>query len=163
MSVFTVFRRRRLWIGALVASIAGAGAIAGCNRGHGGWRHHGHALHESHSVEDARDHLQSKMKWVLRALDANEMQEAKIQAIGDETIAQLYPLLETHHTQHQAMVEALTADEVDRAELERLRRAHIQLADAASNHVVDALADISAALNDEQRAQLREHIAEHHR
>jgi Spy/CpxP family protein refolding chaperone len=43
---------------------------------------------------------------------------------------------------------------VDRAALEELRRAELQLAEQASTRIVTALGDIADALTPEQRAEL---------
>lgn len=153
------FSRRRLWIGALVASL-GVGAIASCSRSHGyRWSHGHHATYET--PEAAHEELQSHLKWVLRAIDADQDQKQQIQSIGGDAVVQLFPLIQTHHEHHRELVEALMADNVDRDELHRLRQAEMVIADSASKGVVDALADMAAVLNDTQRAELREHLARH--
>jgi Spy/CpxP family protein refolding chaperone len=48
----------------------------------------------------------------------------------------------------------LTQPDVDRATLEDLRRAELQLAESASQRIVTALADVSAVLTPEQRVEL---------
>ena len=48
----------------------------------------------------------------------------------------------------------LTQPNVDRATLEDLRRAELQLAESASSRIVTALADIADVLTPEQRAEL---------
>ncbi|MBT3343749.1 MAG: periplasmic heavy metal sensor [Gemmatimonadetes bacterium] len=153
-------RTRHLWIGAMLAALASIGAIAGCNRSHGHWRHDGHhAMHEGQTPEAARELLQSRLKWALKALDADEAQKEKIHAIGDSAVTQLHPLIRLHHDHRNDLIDALTADEIDRDELDRLRRAELEIAETASRRAIEALTDIAEVLNLEQRAQLREHMS----
>ena len=68
-----------------------------------------------------------------------------------------------HHTHRQAFLEAFAGEHVDRAEIERIRSAEIELADAASRQLTSAIADISEVLSPAQRETLLEKIDEHYR
>ncbi len=155
--------RRRFWVGALVASV-GLGAIAGCHRNHGvRWSHGHHASFDMgfETPESAGQELQSRLQWVLRAIDADDTQKAQIQSIGNDAVMQLFPLMESHREHRRELVDVLTSKDVDREELHRLRQAEIEIADSLSREVADAMADIAALLTDAQRAELREHFARH--
>jgi Spy/CpxP family protein refolding chaperone len=52
------------------------------------------------------------------------------------------------------LLAALTQPTVDRQTLEQLRQAELQLAEAASTRIVQALADVADVLTPEQRVQL---------
>lgn len=157
MSVRSIIRRRPIWIGALVAALTAAGSLAACNRSH----HWGHRSSHEHTLEEAREHAQSHLKWALRAIDADGNQATKIRAITDNTVVGLYPLMRQHRDQHQVILDAFTAADIDRTELQRLRQQQLELLEAASTQIVDALADVSEILNDEQKAELREHMMKH--
>ena len=72
----------------------------------------------------------------------------------DGTCEALAPLAERHRANREAWVAALAGPSVDRASLERLRQEELALAEAASQQLVTALADVSEALTPEQRAKL---------
>lgn len=157
-------RSRRFWLGAAVAGLAGA-FIASCSgrasHGHG-WHRNGHGAHEVSSPAEAQERAQSAVKWVLREVDATEDQERRIRAIVDESVVELYPLRERHRQHHDQLLEALSRPTVDRAEVERLRRAEMEIADAASNWLVDAALDAFEVLTPEQREELMAHARERH-
>ncbi len=159
---------RRLWrfcIGATLAGFVGVigSYVAGCSRGisHHGW-HRGHGLHDVSSPEEARERAQSAAKWMLRKFDATDDQKQRIQTIVDESVQQLYPLREKHHLHHAQLLDAVSQDPIDRAEIERLRKAEIAIADAASDWMVDAALDMFEVLTPEQRAEMVQHMRQRH-
>jgi Spy/CpxP family protein refolding chaperone len=150
-------------MGAALAGVVGA-VLAGCGRGsHShGWHHNGHGRHEVHSPEEAQERARKVAAWVLREVDATEAQEQRIQAIVEESVEQMLPLRERHQQHHQALIEALSQGSIDRAEIERLRKAELEIADAASNWLADAALDALEVLTPKQREQLMEHVRERH-
>lgn len=154
-------RSRRFWLGAAIAGLVGAVA-AGCARGACSWHRNGHGLHGVSSPEEALDRARLASKWVLRELDATEEQKRRIDAVVAESVDYLYPLVERHRRNHRELLEALARPEVDRAEVERLRKAEIELADAASNWLADAAIEALGVLTPEQRTELLAHVRQRH-
>ena len=154
-------RSRRFWLGAALAGVVGA-FVAGCGRSHHGWHRSGHGMQDVASLEEARDRAHDATDWMLRHFDATDEQRTRIRAIVDESVTQLYPLRERHQRHHLELVEALAQPDVDRAEIERLRKAELELADTASNWLVDAMLDAMEVLTPEQRAELLQHVREKH-
>ena len=69
-------------------------------------------------------------------------------------VTDLSGLRESHHGNRDALLEALTAEAVDRTKLEALRKAELELAERASQRITTALADVSDVLTPEQRRGL---------
>ena len=160
-------RLRRFCIGATLAGAIGVigASIAGCSRGisnqYHGW-HCGHGFHEVDSPEEAQERARTAAKWMLRKIDATDDQQQRIQAIVDESVQQLYPLREKHRLHHAQLLDAMSRPTVDRAEIERLRKAEIEIADAASDWMVDAALDMFEVLTPEQRTEMLDHMRERH-
>jgi len=161
---------RKIWISAAVITLALAGGASalfanpavrasgwfGHSRGfghgdHGGGGHHG------------PKHLRFGIEWALGEVDATDEQVDQIVAIAEAATADLHGLRDEHEAQREALVAAISADEVDRDALEQLRAEGIELADGASVRLVTAIADAAAILTPEQRRSLIEEHAQHRR
>jgi periplasmic protein CpxP/Spy len=101
--------------------------------------------------------------WILHRIDASEEQRQQMQAIVQAAVKDLLPMREQHRQYRQALREALTQPTINRDTLEEIRRAVLQLADAASSRLVEAIADGAEVLTLEQRAKLGELAARWHR
>ncbi len=156
-------RTRRFWIGATLAGVIGA-FVANCGRGtmHHGWHRGGHGFHEVKTVEEAQQRAESATKRMLGKLDATEDQQRRIHAIVDESVRNLYPLHEQHRLRSTQLLEAMSEPTVDRAEIERLRKAEIEAADVASDWFVDATIDVFEVLTPDQRSEILDHFRERH-
>jgi Spy/CpxP family protein refolding chaperone len=102
-------------------------------------------------------------EWMLKKVNATDEQSQKIKLIVQETAKDLLPMKEQHLQNRQAIHNALLQPTVNRDALKTSRQAELQLADAASNKLVDALADIADTLTLEQRTQLAEMVSRFHR
>lgn len=150
-------RRRLIGIGAglitslLLVSTAAAGFFG---RGHhgGGW---------ASDPAEARERAQFAAEWALRKVDATPEQQAKVEAVIGTLVDEVAPLAERHRDNRAEWLAALEQDTVDRATLDRLRKAELELADAASASLVEALAEIGAILEPAQRRELLEHVQRH--
>jgi len=162
--------KRKIWIGAAVITLALAGGasalLATPNARAAGWfghsrgfGHGGHGFGRHHDPE----HLRFGVEWVLRHIDATDEQVDAVVAIAQSATEELAGLREQHRTQREALVAALSGDEVDREELERLRAEGIALAESASTRLVTAVADAAEVLTPEQRRELVETHERSHR
>lgn len=164
--------RRRpalIWIGLALAGMASAAmAVVGAHgHGGGGWGclggsgHHGH--HAFESLGDAREHSAKAAGRVLDEVDADEQQRARVMAIVEGSVDEVYGLTSEHRAHREALLEAFAGAQIDRAEIERIRGAEMELADAASRQLASALVDIAQVLSPKQREKMLEMAARHHR
>jgi Spy/CpxP family protein refolding chaperone len=162
-------RRRRilyalLGLGALAAVIGTRPLLAAFQEGRGfqrswrgGWGHH------RMTPEAAKDHMQVAAKWALRGIDANEMQQEKVNKVLGGAIDDLFRLKEQHQANREAFAAQLGGASIDRAALEEIRKSEMALAEEASRRFVQAVADVAEVLTPEQRQQLLEHVHRHRR
>lgn len=127
-------------------------------QGHfGAWRH------LSNDPTVALERADFVTEWLLKKVNATSEQSQKIKSIVQGTVKDLLPLKEQHLQNRQAIHNALLQPTVNRDALKISRQAELQLADAASNKLVDALANIADTLTLEQRTQLAEMVSRFHR
>ena len=147
-------------LGALFAGglglAANAGAMPwsgpGCRMGmFGGPGHHGPM-----NPEEMRARLEFGTDWILNKVEATPAQREQVKAAMLGAVKDLEPLGESHRANREAFSAALAADTIDRAKLESLRVAELQLAERASQRMVQALADAADALEPAQRRKLAE-------
>jgi Spy/CpxP family protein refolding chaperone len=148
--------------GGLLASLlaGGAGMYAYAHPRAGGWFRAGHGRLDP---ENAGERAAFATDWILHRIDASEEQRHQVQAIVQTAVQDLLPLRDQHHQYRQALREALTQPTINRDTLGEIRRAELHLADAASNRLVEAIADTAEVLTPEQRATLAELAARWHR
>jgi Spy/CpxP family protein refolding chaperone len=152
--------RPTMAVGALLlVGLLTVGAIA--TAGQFGFGHHG-------DPERMREHVDFVVERMLRAVDASEEQAEQIQGIADAALVDLDDFHTTGRAIHEQFAALLTAERIDREELEALRQEQLASIDAASGRIVQALADVSEVLTPAQRTALAQHIEErrarrHHR
>jgi periplasmic protein CpxP/Spy len=153
-------RSRRGWvIGAIVTAlvlVAGGKAYVYASGGGHGWRGH-------MSAEEMAEHIELRVKYALKDVDATEEQRAKVTGILQATATDVHTLAKQHQGMHQQLHEILTADSLDRARLEALRVEGLGVADQASKRLLQGVADAADVLTPEQRAQLNEKLEKRHR
>jgi protein CpxP len=155
-----MFRRTLLWGGLPVLTAFGVfmapRAYAFGPFGH----HYGH--HMAKSPNEVREHLASRVDFALDRLDASDAQREKIDVILDRVAPQFYALMEQGREVRAAMKEALLADTVDRAGIERAQLELDGLADRATDLGVSTLTDVAEVLTPAQRKKVAEHLAQIH-
>jgi Spy/CpxP family protein refolding chaperone len=140
-------------LGGLMATAIGA--WSGNHGGPGGWQGgSGRWCRGAASPEAQRERAEFATDWVLNKVNATDEQRARIKAIIATTLQDLAAARDEHRQHRDAFLTALTEPNVDRASLEDLRRAELQLADSASQRIVTALAEAADVLTPEQRAEL---------
>ncbi len=148
--------------GAIVVAILGViligGAIASTALADdgGGWWSHRSWRHHHGDAESASARTEFATKWVLDHVDATAAQQDAVGAIIRESVEELTALMQQGHGQRQALMDALFGTTIDRAALEEIRRAELEIADLASIQLIEALADVAEVLTAEQRAELGE-------
>ena len=142
------------------AILAGAAVVStAAVRSHGG---HGFRGHFNHDPELAREHAEFAASWVLSRIDATDEQQEEVKAIIGRSVDELTALAEQHRQGREAWIAELSKPTIDRAALDELRRTQLELADVASERVVEALANAAEVLTPEQRIQLVEMAARFH-
>ncbi|MEZ5739987.1 MAG: Spy/CpxP family protein refolding chaperone [Burkholderiaceae bacterium] len=143
-------RRPRWKTFALIGLVAGATTLASCGFRAGGW-HHG---------DEPGEKLGYMVDKVFSRVDATDAQKARLQTIATAAWSDLAPLRTQLRDGRQKALELLGAAQIDRAGIEALRLEQAALLDNASRRVTSALTDMAEVLTPEQRAQMRERIAE---
>lgn len=148
-----------LLVGFLVGvPVAVANAASGKGFGHGCGKHDA-----PQSAEELRQRMDKGAGWLLDRVDASPEQEAQVGAVLDRVAPELFALKDDHAALRQDLRAALTADNVDPAEVESIRKEGLALADDASRVVVGGIVDIAKVLDTEQRAELAEAAERFHR
>jgi Spy/CpxP family protein refolding chaperone len=123
-----------------------------------GWSHGSHWLrgHFGHDPELARERAEFAASWVLSRIDATDEQQEEVKAVIGRSVDEFTALAEQHRQSREAWLAELSKPTIDRAALDQLRQSQMELADAVSERVVEALADAAEVLTPEQRVQLIE-------
>jgi Spy/CpxP family protein refolding chaperone len=106
------------------------------------------------SPEAQRERLEFATDWVLNKAKATDQQKQQVKSMVQSAMQDLAPIREQHLQHREAFLTALTQPNVDRTTLEQLRKSELELAEAASTRIVQALADVADVLTPEQRTQL---------
>jgi len=157
-------RRRGAFIFTLVVALAAglAGGYVGKSFAHGGPGHWRDGMPTDPAKMDQR--IEHMINRFAAKVDASAEQKDKLATIAKSAAKDLAPLRDKAQTARKQAIEILAAANVDRPALERLRAEQIQLADAGSKRLAQALADAADVLTPAQRMKLAERIQRgHHR
>jgi protein CpxP len=155
-------RRRGFLFTLAVALIAGvAGGYVGKSFAHGGPGHWRDGMPTDPAKMDQR--VEHMIKRFASRVDASAEQKDKLAAIAKSAVQDLAPLREKARAARKQAIEILAGANIDRPALERLRAEQIQLADASSKRLTQALADTAEVLTPEQRKKLAERLQRGHR
>ena len=122
------------------------------------------AWHRDHpgGADAVRAHAVRIVDRLLEDLDASEPQAARVRVLTAEILDQLEAARAQHGDDRSAWRDLVTADMLDAAALESLRRDHVAQADALSNEILVRLTAILEVLSPEQRRALVERFEEFH-
>jgi periplasmic protein CpxP/Spy len=119
----------------------------------GGWGHGGPL-----SPAQIDERIDRGSKHLAIELDATSEQQQKLATIAKSAVHDLLPLREKAHAARGQALALLTAPNVDREAIERLRAEHLGLAEMASKHIAQALGDASDVLTPEQRRRIADWV-----
>jgi protein CpxP len=114
------------------------------------------------SPEQHKAFMERRLDRMLEGVNATDAQRTAIKAIFERMFTEMRPIRQQHKTLHDQFVGALSADTVDAAAVENLRKQIAPLADQASQVFTKAILDASQVLGPEQRQALVKHIQERH-
>jgi protein CpxP len=118
---------------------------------HGARGHWGSVPLDPAMIEDRADRM---VRHLSIELDANNEQQEKLRGIMRGMLKDVLPARERARAARQQARELLTATNIDRAAMEKLRADQIALADSVSKRITQALGDAAEALSPEQRRKL---------
>lgn len=138
------------------AAIAAGRAMGGGCGMHGMLGMHGPRWGGEPTAEGIREHMGFVADRVLLRTGASDDQVGQVDAILDDLAPALLEQRLAGRDLHRQVAAALAAEQVDEAELERLRKEMLAHIDEASQIVVPALADLASVLTAGQRGELAE-------
>jgi len=154
--------RGRALLFALVGLLAAGGLARYAFAGDGfGWG--GHCKMGERDPEAVKAHAAKVAGRALDRVDATDPQRDRVLGDIDTLVDELLARKEEHDALRSAFHEALAADTVDPAEIERLRAEAVDQFDRASRLVAQHAAGIAGALTAEQRRELIETLERFHR
>ncbi len=142
-----------------LAGIVGAGAVWATGRG--GWRPF-HRIGGGAGPAFMKLHAEFIVDRALQQADATDEQRREIEAIVERVFAEHKALRAEGQALHEELAAVLTADKVDRAQLETLRQRQLALIEKGSRQITQAVGDAGDVLTAEQRRQLVEWLKELH-
>lgn len=163
-------RRRRGFVAGLLLGIVGAGllgfaigaATPAAEAAFGAMSRRGGDNGGDHdgppTPAEAKDHAEFFIAFALHRLDATPDQQDRVQKVVDGAIDELFPVVEKHRANREALRAILGAKTIDRAAIERLRVEELALADNLSRIVATAVGDSAEVLSAEQRTDLLDRL-----
>ena len=142
---------RRRWFAGL-AALGGLGLLGAKAQAHG-WRR-GEPL----DPEEMARRLNWRIGRLVNDAGGTPQQKDRLVAIATAALAELKPLREQARAARRRGLELLASPSVDRVGLEQLRVTQVQLADARSRRVLQAMTDAADVLTPEQRTKVAERL-----
>jgi periplasmic protein CpxP/Spy len=107
-------------------------------------------------------HVEQVLQHLYVELKVTDAQRAQIDPLVKQAVSDLLPLGPQAQKTHAQFLQAFTQATIDRNSLEAARQAHLELADQASQRIVQLLADVGAVLTPTQRQALASHLQQMH-
>ena len=151
------FRRAGVFaaVAAVVTTVGGIGLHA---HAHGGPGFRGGLFGGPMDAAQMDERVERMLKHLFVEINATPEQQQKLAPIVKQAARDLQPLHGQMQAARKQAVELMSAEQVDRAAIERLRAEQLQTADALSKRVTQALADAAEVLTPAQRKELAEHM-----
>ena len=108
------------------------------------------------TTEQLVDRADRMVRHVAIELDATPEQQQKLVAIAKGAVSDLAPMRDKVRAARQKVRELLTAPNVDRAAIEKLRAEQVATLDTLSKRIAPAVGDAAEVLNPDQRRKLGE-------
>ena len=144
---------RRWWLLAIpLVVLLGASAVKAAGR----WGHHG-------GDGIMGEMMAARIHHALDAVGATDAQKAQVTATWQALRPQLQALHGDGAKLREQLQQALTGPSVDSAQVERLRKDALALADRGSALISQGLVSTAQTLTPDQRQKLAGMLAEHHR
>jgi protein CpxP len=146
-------RSRRRWFAgvAALAAIGGAGAVGAAAAHTKGW---GGGM----DPEERARRMEWRLGRLVQAVGGSQQQQDQLVAIARSAMADLKPVRDQARELRKQGLQVLSATVIDRAALERLRVARLQLDDTRSRRMTQAFADGADVFTPEQRVKLADHM-----
>lgn len=142
---------RRRWFAGL-AALCGLGLLGTQAQAHGWGRR---------AVLDPEE-MARRMDWrigrLVKEAGGTPEQKDRLVAIATAALADLRPLREQMRESRRGGLELLAAPVIDRRALEQLRATQMQVADARSRRMAQAMAEAAEVLTPEQRVKVAERL-----
>ncbi len=122
---------------------------------HGARGHWGSVPLDPAMIEDRADRM---VRHLSIELDANNEQQEKLRGIVRGMLKDVLPARDRTLAARRQARELLTATNIDRAAMEKLRADQISLADTVSKRITQALGDAAEVLSPEQRRKLSDRL-----
>lgn len=154
-------RGGRRWIAAVMIGAAalfgfGAGKVQSSPWLHwAGWHRHFDADEISYIV-------QHRVGKALSKVDATQEQRDKIDAIAKAAVNDVMAMRKDPSARREKLLAIMKADTIDKPALEALRAEQLDVAQAASKRIVQAVGDAAEVLKPEQRRELAQHWEQWH-
>jgi Spy/CpxP family protein refolding chaperone len=143
---------RRRWFAGVagLAAIGGAGVFGAAAAHAKGWG--------GMDPEERARRMEWRLGRLVQAVGGSQQQQDQVVAIARSAMADLKPLRDQARELRRQGLQVLSATVIDRAALERLRVARMQLDDARSRRMTQAFADGADVFTPEQRVKLADHM-----
>jgi protein CpxP len=142
---------RRRWFAGL-AALGGLSLLGGPAQAHGWGR--GERL----DPEEMARRLDWRIGRLVKDAGGTPQQKDRLVAIATAALTEMKPLREQARAARRRGLELLAAPSVDRNGLEQVRVTQMQLADARSRRMLQAMADAADVLTPEQRTRVAERL-----
>ena len=152
------FNFRRGGIGLLAFALLAGGAFVYAAKSHAHGAMGGQRGFMSGPLDPAAmdKRAERMVEHFAKRVNATPEQREKLTAIAKGVARDLAPLREKARNARSSGIALLKSPTIDRAALEQLRVEQLQLADATTRRMTQALADAAEVLTPEQRAKLAE-------
>ena len=108
----------------------------------------------SPNPEDMLKHAERRIDHMVKAVGGSPEQKDKLMALAKSAMAEMRPLREQVQKARQAGMAMLSAANIDRTGIERLRGEQMGAMDAISKRMVAHMADAAEVFSPEQRGKL---------